>query len=876
MKRKWLYSSMVILGCLGSNVASASVSLAATTQTGPSIRQLTTTSTGTVTVADWDTTTSGDTVTITGYHGSAKDVVIPVSGDLSCTNVKITKAALRQAAATADSQGGTLANSSNDTSGKGLIADNSGDGDPSDTLVDYSGTFENLTKITKIDLSKLNIVAANGARGKDVQGKDGVAGQKGEDATGGDGGDGESITLADAFKGDIGLTEVNLDGLVGQAGSGGGGGKGQGGKGGGYIGTSMGYPGGNGTGGDGGGAGSFTSTFMFANCFHLKRLLLKSFIGEKGGGGDGGIGHGGTGGNGGPNMGGIGGNGYGGSGRGGYYDGCAWGGNGGVAALGGNAGNGYGGKGFAGDGCYGYGGAGGDTTGYSTAGIGNAGGNGGNGCGGNSYSSGSKGGVGQGGTGGSGSYGSGSGGNGGQGIGGSGSVGNGSKGTKGTKGKWAEGGGGGYGSGGPAQPLSTSTLKDLYAKYNGATDKSNMYPVLAVTDKDTVDVKAAYSFIDQAVLRDESTGALKTDTTNLTITAKNKATNASVALADVTKKAGVYTITYSYNGVSIDMELTVQSKESIQLKDLTLLVGDTWKATDNIQAATDENGDPLDFSKIKITNDDKVDMTKPGSYEVTYSYGSVTEKAKVNVIDITVNKLNTLGVNDSWTAYSGLKSVTGTDEIAHTDVAYFTANVQVSACIKGTMTSVDPATLTATAGTYTVTYTFKGKSKSVDITVEVKEFVNSIQIPDTLDFGQIAIQYKKDQKITAKDPDQTNTTGKFHVKDTRSADGNGFRLKVKQDHALKGKQTGKEMANTSLAFKTGAITNTANKPIVGGNQQIKLIPGQEQSVISAVNGQSRGETDCELEDFQLTIPGTEKKAKDTYEAHLTWTLSDAP
>ncbi|HBI2078064.1 TPA: hypothetical protein I0H43_RS14540, partial [Enterococcus faecalis] len=108
------------------------------------------------------------TTVLTNYIGQAKDVVIPLSGDLGTTNVKITKAALRAAATSADNQGGTLANSANDTAGTGLVADNSTDDNPSDTTVDYSGTFKDLTKITKIDLSQLKIEAKNGANGQSV------------------------------------------------------------------------------------------------------------------------------------------------------------------------------------------------------------------------------------------------------------------------------------------------------------------------------------------------------------------------------------------------------------------------------------------------------------------------------------------------------------------------------------------------------------------------------------------------------------------------------------------------------------------------------------------------------------------------------------
>ena len=106
---------------------------------------------GAVNLNEWETTVTGDTTVLTNYTGQAKDVVIPLSGDLGTANVKITKTALRAAATSADNQGGTLVNSENDPNGTGLVADNATDANPNDTIVDYSSTFKDLTKMTKID-----------------------------------------------------------------------------------------------------------------------------------------------------------------------------------------------------------------------------------------------------------------------------------------------------------------------------------------------------------------------------------------------------------------------------------------------------------------------------------------------------------------------------------------------------------------------------------------------------------------------------------------------------------------------------------------------------------------------------------------------------
>ncbi|GAP04369.1 bacterial Ig-like domain-containing protein [Fructobacillus tropaeoli] len=93
-----------------------------------------------------------------------------------------------------------------------------------------------------------------------------------------------------------------------------------------------------------------------------------------------------------------------------------------------------------------------------------------------------------------------------------------------------------------------------------------------------------------------------------------------------TTKPGTYPVTYSYtdetgNHYSKTVTVTVNSsKGSLTAKDSTLIAGpDTkWTPADNFSGATDENGQPVDLSKVTV--DGTVDTTKPGSYPITYIY----------------------------------------------------------------------------------------------------------------------------------------------------------------------------------------------------------------------------------------------------------------
>ena len=85
----------------------------------------------------------------------------------------------------------------------------------------------------------------------------------------------------------------------------------------------------------------------------------------------------------------------------------------------------------------------------------------------------------------------------------------------------------------------------------------------------------------------------------------------------------------------------------VNVHDSNIYVGDTWKAQDNFDSALDKDGNAVDFSKVTI-DDSKVDPTKAGTYDVTYTYEGVTSTAKVTVKDklpISHNKTNTSNQN---------------------------------------------------------------------------------------------------------------------------------------------------------------------------------------------------------------------------------------
>lgn len=198
----------------------------------------------------------------------------------------------------------------------------------------------------------------------------------------------------------------------------------------------------------------------------------------------------------------------------------------------------------------------------------------------------------------------------------------------------------------------------------------------------------------------------------------------SVAFADITvtgtvntNQAGTNTITYSYDGVSKTITVTVlENKEGISAHDSTIYVGDAWNAKDNFDSAFDKDGNAVDLEDVTVTEKPTVDTTKAGAYEVTYKYGKVSKK-----ITLTVKaKLTAVNAHDSaiyigdtWSAEDNFDSALDKDgnSVAFADIE-----------VKGT---VD----TDKVGTYPVTYTYDGVSKTINI--QVKDILTAVNAHDS-------------------------------------------------------------------------------------------------------------------------------------------------
>ncbi|CAK20209.1 bacterial Ig-like domain-containing protein [Listeria welshimeri] len=111
-----------------------------------------------------------------------------------------------------------------------------------------------------------------------------------------------------------------------------------------------------------------------------------------------------------------------------------------------------------------------------------------------------------------------------------------------------------------------------------------------------------------------------------------------------TNKSGDYKITYKYQGTyqETSKEITVTVKEdksSLKAKNLIYHVGEIFNEKDAFVQATDQDGNPIDYSKIKLYMPYTLDTSKVKTYKGNYYYyyrESDGKLIKSNLFDVTI------------------------------------------------------------------------------------------------------------------------------------------------------------------------------------------------------------------------------------------------
>ena len=246
--------------------------------------------------------------------------------------------------------------------------------------------------------------------------------------------------------------------------------------------------------------------------------------------------------------------------------------------------------------------------------------------------------------------------------------------------------------------------------YDGVTSKA----IVTVKEKMTaVNVHDSTIYVgDKWEAKDNFDSALDKDGNDVDFSALT----VDASKAD-TSKAGIFEVTYTYDGVTSTAIVTVKEKmTAVNVHDSTIYVGDSWQAEDNFDSALDKDGNSVDFQDLTVDTS-KADTSKAGIFEVTYTYDGVTSKAIVTVKEkrtaVNVHD-STIYVGDNWQAEDNFDSALDKDG---NDVDFSALTVDAS--------KAD----TSKAGIFEVTYTYDGVTSTAIITV--KEKMTAINVHDS-------------------------------------------------------------------------------------------------------------------------------------------------
>lgn len=187
-----------------------------------------------------------------------------------------------------------------------------------------------------------------------------------------------------------------------------------------------------------------------------------------------------------------------------------------------------------------------------------------------------------------------------------------------------------------------------------------------------------------------------------------------------TTKVGNYKVTFSYgNLIAISEVSVIAIPIIINLKPITIETGKNWEISHNFISIDLSDGSQLGWDAVKsgIIVDQKPDVSKPGVYNITYTYQGISSMTQV-----TVKEKQAIPVEVKVVSREFNKGDIWSPELTFDSVVMSDGTKRVWKEVASTVI-VNGKVDTSRPGIYSVTYTYGDKSATAVVTVKEEEVI---------------------------------------------------------------------------------------------------------------------------------------------------------
>lgn len=289
-----------------------------------------------------------------------------------------------------------------------------------------------------------------------------------------------------------------------------------------------------------------------------------------------------------------------------------------------------------------------------------------------------------------------------------------------------------------------------------------------------------------------------------------------------------------------------ENRESLVVKDTTILKGSTWTAADNFVSATNAYGEEIDSSELTV--DEAVNTEIPGEYEVTYTNDFETVVAKVTVT--TPVSVLTVQFLDETSQVMPLHTVIIDGEVGDTiDLTKEDELIHQLAVLKAAGYEIIERPINENKVLLS--------TPAVTVQYKLTGILSVNTAPPTFDFGSLMYTAHA-QRIN--DP---TYIGKLSILDSRADRTSGWQVTAEMATPLTNTQKPDNILPTALRY----VMDNDEKILTEEAQIIYINTEQERGVVTISD--SWGET-AKTEGLKLQIDSTDRLATGNYTGTIIW------